>query len=191
MADSVLGSRRSLTAVLLPGRGYGPDRPLLHYAQRCLTTAGYRVSVVHWPAGKLSDRDVVRLAQEAAGCVRGRPPGSMVLVAKSLGSYAIPWAAEQGLPGIWLTPLLTDPGVRAALSSLPGGSLLVGGTADPYWDGDAAAGSGLPVLQVAGADHSLEVPGDPQRSIGALGRVVTAISEVLAALRPVQPAVGR
>ena len=30
----------------------------------------------------------------------------VLVVAKSLGTLALPWAVERGLPGVWLTPLL-------------------------------------------------------------------------------------
>jgi len=165
-------------ALLLPGRGYGAHQPLLHYARRCLAEAGHEVRVLQWPRGELGADVVTRLVEEAAAAL---PRGSagLVLIAKSMGTHAIPWAAEHGVPGIWLTPLLQVPAVRAALPALPPGSLLAGGTADPTWDGDVAAASGLPVLQLEGADHNLEIPGDVHRSLAALGRIVTAISETL------------
>jgi len=165
-------------ALLLPGRGDGPHSPLLHFARRCLVEAGRDVRALQWPRGEVGAEDVVRLVAEAAERVPGGP-GQLVLLAKSLGTLAIPWAAEHGVRGIWLTPLLQVPAVRAALSALPPGSLLAGGTADPTWDGDVAAASGLPVLQIEGGDHGLEIPGDVQRSLAALGRVVTAVSDTL------------
>jgi hypothetical protein len=165
-------------ALLLPGRGIGTDGPLLHYAHRCLVEAGRAVQVLPWPKGDLSAREVVKLVTEAAATVPGGLD-DLVVLAKSGGTQAIPWAAEHGVRGIWLTPMLQVPAVRAALPKLPPGSLLVGGTADPTWDGEAAAVSGLPVLQIDGADHCLEIPGDVRRSVSALNRVVTAISETL------------
>ena len=32
----------------------------------------------------------------------------VLIVAKSLGTPALPWAVERGLPGVWLTPLLKE-----------------------------------------------------------------------------------
>jgi len=165
-------------ALLLPGRGYGSQQPLLHFTRRCLVEAGREVHMLQWPKGDVGADDVVRLVEEAAARLPGRP-SDLVLLAKSLGTLAIPWAAEHGVRGIWLTPLLQVDAVREALPSLPHGSLLAGGTADPSWDGEVAAASGLPVLQLEGGDHSLEIPGDVQRSIAALARVVTAVSDTL------------
>jgi hypothetical protein len=58
--------------------------------------------------------------------------------------------------------------------------LLIGGTSDPYWDGAAAAATGAAVLEVPGADHSLERPGDLDATLailaGVLSRVVAHLS---------------
>jgi hypothetical protein len=165
-------------ALLLPGRGYGPQQSLLHFARRCLVEAGREVRVIQWPKGELGGDDVTRLVEEAAAA---QPGGlsDLVLLAKSLGTLAIPWAATHGVRGIWLTPLLQVAQVREALPRLPAGSLLAGGTADPTWDGEIAAASGLPVLQIEGGDHTLEIPGDVHRSVAALHRVVTAVHDTL------------
>lgn len=172
-------------ALLLPGRGYGPQQPLLHFARRCLEQSGRQVRVLPWPKGDVGAGDVVRLVQEAVAELPGRPAakspgdGGLVLLARSSGTLAIPWAAEHGVRGIWLTPLLQVPEVRQALPLLPPGSLLAGGTADPTWDVEVAAASGLPVLQIEGGDHALEIPGDVLRSMAALSRVVHAIADTL------------
>jgi hypothetical protein len=173
---TAMGAHRP--ALILPGRGYGPQLPLLYYGRRCLVDAGRQVQTLQWPSGGLGADCVVRVLGEAVGAL---PGGStdLVLLGKSMGTHAIPWAAEHGVPGIWLTPLLQAPAVRDALPSLPSGSLLVGGTADPTWDREVAASSGLPVLQLEGADHGLEIPGDVHRTIATLARVVAAISDTL------------
>ncbi len=57
----------------------------------------------------------------------------------------------------------------------------MGGTADPLWDGAVAAASGAQVLEVEGADHSLEVH-DWRRSHEILARVAAAVEEFAARL---------
>jgi hypothetical protein len=66
--------------------------------------------------------------------VGGRP----LLIGKSLGSNAAALAAERSLPAVWLTPLLTLPWVANALDRATAPFLLIGGTADKFWDGDRA-----------------------------------------------------
>jgi hypothetical protein len=57
-----------------------------------------------------------------------------VMIGKSLGSLAAPVVADRGLAAIWFTPLLTDEPTVAALRRATGPCLLVGGTADQFWD---------------------------------------------------------
>ncbi|RLP89495.1 alpha/beta hydrolase [Micromonospora sp. BL4] len=107
--------------------------------------------------------------------VGGRP----LLIAKSLGTNAAAIAAERSLPAVWLTPVLTLPWVVEALSRATAPFLLVGGTADKLWDGDAARRLSPHVLEVPAADHGMYVPGPLTESIAVLSRVVVAMEEFL------------
>jgi hypothetical protein len=103
-----------------------------------------------------------------------------VLVGKSLGTYAAELAAERGLPGIWHTPLLTIPHCVAALRRASAPFLLIGGTADTWWDGEVARSLTPHVLEVPDANHGMILLGEPlARSAAVLGRVVTAIEDFL------------
>jgi len=53
-----------------------------------------------------------------------------LVIAKSVGTMVLPDAAERGLPGVWLTPILNGPRMAAALLQLSAPTLLIGGTAD-------------------------------------------------------------
>ncbi|GAB3944059.1 hypothetical protein GCM10027614_33620 [Micromonospora vulcania] len=55
----------------------------------------------------------------------------------------------------------------------------MGGTADGFWDGDAARRLSPYVLEVAGADHGMYVPGPLTESIAVLSRVVVAVETFL------------
>jgi hypothetical protein len=98
--------------------------------------------------------------------------GSPLLIAKSLGTNAAALAAERCLPAVWLTPVLTVPWVASALARVTPPFLVVGGIADPMWDGDLARRLSPFVLEIAGADHGLQLPGPLTDSIAVLGRVV-------------------
>ena len=102
----------------------------------------------------------------------------VVVVAKSLTSRAVTLAAERRLPGIWLTPLLHEPEIARGFELLQAPALLVGGTADESWDGELA---GHDALELDGADHGLQLPGDPLGSLDALRRVVERVDSFVAA----------
>jgi pimeloyl-ACP methyl ester carboxylesterase len=170
--------------VLIPGGSLGPHQPLLNYtwlAGRARQAEAYHVE---WPADRPSSTDPADSASWVAGQVAAVlaefPIRRPVLVGKSLGTYAAALAAEHGLPGIWHTPLLNDGQFVAALRRSSAPFLLIGGTADPWWDGQLARTLTPDVLEVPGANHGMIVVGEPLgRSAAVLGRVVTAVEDFL------------
>lgn len=173
-------------AVILPGRGYTTDMPLLWYARTVLSFQGWTVHAVEWPAD-LSPRQTPEIAAAAIdqACATPRSqtaersdgPARCLIIGKSLGSLALPIAVERGLPGIWLTPLLFEPAVVSTAQKLGPRHLLIGGTDDPStWDAGLAHRSGAQLLEIPGADHTLQVAGDLDRTLATLERVVDAIN---------------
>jgi hypothetical protein len=57
--------------------------------------------------------------------------------------------------------------------------LLVGGTADRFWDGPLARRLTPYLLEIDAADHGLQVPGPLVDSITVLARVIAAIEDFL------------
>ena len=173
---------------VLPGSGYTAQGPVLARPAAALRREGWTVRTVVWDGRPDPDdardvyADVLRDGVEAA------PDAVHLVLAKSLGTLALPVAVERGLPGAWLTPLLTvdgAPEVRAAAAGLGATgvpALLAGGTADRLWDGALAAASGARVLEVDGGAHSLEVDGDPDRTARALDAVTSAVVDLAAAV---------
>lgn len=176
------------SAVVLPGRGYPVDGPLLFFAQVALRRRGVDVAAVRWSPPPDLDAagapEWVAAQLEPALAAGGRP----LVVAKSLGSFAAPVVAERGLPAIWLTPLLGQETVVAGLRAARAPALLVGGTADPAWDGALARSLGMAVHEVPGADHALFLPGPLAASAEALAGVATAMEEFLDSLGAPAPA---
>ncbi|MEU5939069.1 alpha/beta hydrolase [Micromonospora sp. NPDC047548] len=168
-------------AVLIPGRGYDTRYPLFAYVGEALDRAGFDVHRIIWQAPErfAPDRDGPAAAvQWVVGQVEpALAERSDLLVGKSLGSLAAPLAADRGLPAVWLTPLLHRPEVVDALGRATAPFLLVGGTADPSWDGDVARRLTPHVLEVPDAHHGMLVPGPLARSAEVLGRVCTAVEE--------------
>ncbi len=169
------------TAYLVPGRAYPPVAPLLFFAQSVLLQHRWAVRQVWWdPPAHSSD-------EQTGTWVRGRvegvlpDSGRVLLVGKSLATYAAPLAAERGFDAVWLTPLLQVPALVEALAANPGRQLLVGGSADHIaWRPEVArrlAGAGCEVLEVPDADHAMLVPGDAVRGVGIHGEVVRAVDD--------------
>jgi hypothetical protein len=159
--------------VVVPGRTFGPFAPLLMYVSLVFETRGGAIAPVSWEPPDGADTAWVR-AQVLPVVERHR---ATLIVGKSLGSNAATIAAERGLAGVWLTPLLLSPVVVDALRAASAPQLLIGGTGDKLaWDGELARELSPHVLEVEGADHGMLLPGAPlARSAEVLGRVATAV----------------
>jgi hypothetical protein len=170
--------------VVVPGARFGPAAGMLMYATAVAERLGATVHRHSWsqPPPKPFQPDVEGWVREEIGPLLDAVDGRPLLIAKSLGTNAAALAAQRGLPGVWLTPLLTAPWVAAALSRATAPFLLVGGTADEMWDGGLARRLTPHVLEVHQADHGMCVPGPLTDSIVVLGRMVAAIQEFLHAI---------
>jgi hypothetical protein len=166
-------------ALLLPGGGYGPEAPLLWFARSVLERRGWSVRVVRWDEhGAETAADVDALVGRLLDQV---PVDRAVVVAKSKGTYGLPAAVARGVPGVWLTPVLTDPAVAAALAVVTAPTLTVGGTGDSMWVPDLARAGRAEVLEVDGADHSLQTGSWPE-DLAILQRVTERIDTFLTRL---------
>jgi catechol 2,3-dioxygenase-like lactoylglutathione lyase family enzyme len=175
--------------ILLPGAFYPVTAPLLWFAREVALAAGRNaLAVVDTYDG---DTDAQRWAEERAEAAIGHVGEARrsILVAKSITSLAAPLAARRGLPAVWLTPLINESGTsvaRAVVDGLAAATapfLLIGGSADPAWDGARARSfAGGEVLEIADADHGLQWSGDVPRSMDALRRVSSAVEDFIAAV---------
>lgn len=171
-------------AVLIPGQRYSADGPLLMFAGVAVERRGGLVHRIDWTVPEFPDEEAERTwvaarASEAADAVAAAGQAAPVLIGKSLGSLAAPVAAARSLPAVWLTPLLTDRPTVTALRRATAPLLLVGGTADPVWDGPAARSITPHVLEIDGADHGMFIPGPLSASAAVLGQVTSAIEDFL------------
>ncbi|MBI2243832.1 MAG: alpha/beta hydrolase [Nocardioides sp.] len=176
-------------ALILPGRRYSPALPLLQVARRVAVEHGWSVREVWWqvPAslaginGWVADRAAAAMTEEAAVPPE---PERWLFIAKSLGTRVVR-TGPRADAYVLLTPLLTSAGVVASVTALVTEGvpvLLVGGTEDELWSPAAARATGARLLEVPGADHGLEVPGDPGRTAEILDEVAGSVSSFLAAL---------
>lgn len=170
------------TAVVVPGRGYPPMAPLLFFAGIVCVQNGWRTEHHWWdpPDHESADQTIAWVRSEVEGALPAT--GRALLVAKSLGTWATPLAAERGLPAVWLTPILVAPELVAAIRANPAPQLLVGGSADQLWDSGLArdlVSETCTVVEVPDADHAMMRVGDAVRGVEAHVEVTRAIDDWL------------
>jgi hypothetical protein len=177
-----------IAGILVPGLQYTVQAPLLDLAWEALHDREAVIEEIAWtPPEEILDvgpEPFVR-AHVAAALLRAErrePDAKPVVIAKSLGTYAAALTAERELPAIWLTPLLHQPAIVAAITRNPAPQLLIGGTADQSWLPEAARATGKQVLTIEDGTHALRVPGPLRNFTGVLGTLGTAIEEFLDAL---------
>ena len=171
-------------AVLAPGGNYGTDGPLLMYAGLAVQRRGGSTHPVTWQFPGSPDLAQQRghVASQVAAAIDELTSTTRItpmVIGKSLGSLAAPAVADRGLAAVWFTPLLTDGPTVTALRRASAPCLLAGGTADQYWDGQAARSITPHVVEINGADHGLFVPGRLSASAAVLGQVITAVEDFL------------
>jgi len=172
-------------ALLVPGGGYTPDRPLLHFARAVLRKHGWTTQELWWPTrpppveGEWPDW----VNAQVADMLDRESADSLLLVGKSLGTMAATTAADRELPAIWLTPLLHQPWLAGELRRTTAPTLLVGGTADHSWIPSLARELPHPYLELTGADHGLETDDDPVNSADLLKQITAALDEFVAGLK--------
>jgi hypothetical protein len=173
--DQTLG-----TAILLPGRAAGIATPVLHWPASLLTELGWSVLGVAWDEDRIESEGAASHVRRCADAALSQASSGLpvLVVAKSLGTLALPWAVENGLPGVWLTPLLQDRAVVAAVARAGEPTLLVGGTEDPHWQPPDAVGPGVTLMELPHANHGLQQPGDWRRSVVQQLQIFDELSEL-------------
>lgn len=166
-------------AVLLPGAGYKVEFPLLYWPAQILTGLGWHVQAVRWTDDDEPGDDPHSLAAHAAEYAFAQAPEAAVrlIVAKSFGSLAIPWAEAAGIPAVWLTPILTVEAVRAAVLGSVKPDLFIGGSQDRLWDTTGLDGGSGKYVEVPGTGHSLEAAGEWRASVAAQTQVFNHVED--------------
>jgi hypothetical protein len=186
-------------AIILPGRGYTAQMPLLFYPTTLLLDRSADVLRVDYaydrqPAFEaLSfDQQLRWLWGDVSAAYRAglsqRAYQRVTIIGKSLGTLAMGHLlTTETLPSrvnaVWLTPLVRFEPLRQQIKQFQGRSLFVIGTADNQYDPaileDLHQATGGEVVIVEGADHGFNVKGDVIRSIQAVEQAVRAIQTFL------------
>jgi hypothetical protein len=170
--------------VLLPGRGYTCDHPVLHYVRAMALHNGFDVLSVQYgfqaAQTDLKMEDMPHWQSEALVTVEqvfARGYASIRVVGKSLGTLLTAELARRATANdtalIQLTP------IRGAMDALDGlRTLAIIGTADPAYAPDVVeATSGQPNITwrvFDGLNHSLEKEDDWRASLAVLPDIIAA-----------------
>lgn len=165
-------------AVLLPGMVYPTRAPVLWFAREAVMSRGWSVVEV---LGEPGDHDEPlawqRECAEAALAAAG--PGRLLVIGKSLATFLAGTVADRRLPAAWLTPALDRQEVVDGLARATCPTLIIGGTADSMWiPGALPDNPALEMLELPGVDHALQIPGDIQGSLRALGEMAEAVGRL-------------
>lgn len=169
--------------IILPGRGYTCDHPVLHYLRKAAAGLGwdvlsvwYSYQVATLPDEAVTFEGLALEVDQAIGEVLKRGYNSVAIAGKSLGTPLAALHAHQADRLILLTPIGT-----AALDVEPVPTLAVIGTADPVYNPEQinASGANVQWMIMDGLDHSLEAHGDWETSLDALGEIIQACAEFL------------
>lgn len=189
-----VGSVLSL-AIIFPGLQYTCEMPLLYYLTSILINQGTDVLQLYTDYNQASYRTLPQeeqlrwLREDALAALRlgvkQRDYTRLILVGKSIGTMALAQVLGSGVTEevrtIWLTPLLRQPAVAEAAARLKAPALFIVGTGDATYDAPALAAvretSAAEALLVEGANHSLEIPGDPLRSLHILQQVMGRVAD--------------
>ncbi len=181
-------------AVVLPGDHYGVDAPLLYYPTLALQQAGWDTLALTYgyqSAGKQFSLNYI--PQTVDEILRGikvaldhRPAPRLLLIGKSLGAALITTLCQiepvmDPASTVYLTPPLDMPFFASAFEETTQPALVILGTADRFYDervlGEMRSSRAFELMQIEGADHSLNIGDDLKASLQVLGEVVRKILE--------------
>lgn len=152
-------------AIIIPGMGYTKDRPLLYYAGKLLTAAGYEllhIEFTNLPKKIRGNRELIlKTAIQCYDQASTRLSSTdfsaytdLLFVGKSIGTIvAARYIAEHNLDArqIWYTPLqeTLDIAFAGTTGVVPESILAFIGTADPWSD--------IPKLLTTAAENHLDI----------------------------------
>ncbi|HLI07444.1 MAG TPA: alpha/beta family hydrolase [Ktedonobacteraceae bacterium] len=186
-------------ALVLPGRGYSSQGPVLSYPRLELLARGADVLCVDYTQradfSTLPDQELLRcsIADAEAGyraLMKQRPYQRITLVGKSLGTMVMThFLTTLSLPTpvltAWLTPVLSVEKVRTQIKQAPGPVFVAIGTADPYYNAaqvaeirEALQDRGE-VLVIEHANHSLDIGTSALQSLAAIEEMIRSFQTVL------------
>jgi len=169
-------------AIVFPGASYGHRQPGLRLPTMVLESRGALVVAASYRSTTEDEPFYAGVDATYDEALAEHRPSRITLVGKSLGGHALAHLARRGVradEAVWLTPVLERDEVFAGASAAPWPSLWIYGTADSAHHPARQAHLPGEHLQLDGADHVLEVEGDPSATVDCWRRIVVAVSGLL------------
>jgi hypothetical protein len=185
-------------ALVYPGLRYSSDKPLLYYTTEVLLARGYDVLQL-WANYGLPEFQSLSQAEKSIQLIedgkallhsglQASTYSNLVMVGKSLGTLTMAFILGEDLQiptlmTVWFTPLFHIPQVSQVVLGLSGPAFIAGSDVDPTFESGAVSQlKSLPNIKtqvIEGADHSLEIPGEPLRSTQILHSLMANLTDFL------------
>ncbi len=169
--------------IILPGRGYTCDHPVLHYLRKAAADLGwdvlsvwYSFQVANVPDDEITLDGLAAEVDQAVDEVLKGGYRQVCIAGKSLGTPLATLHMHQADRLILLTPLGT-----AALDAHTLPTLAIIGTADPAYQPEQinASSENVQWMILDGLDHGLEAAGDWEATLDGLWQITQACAEFL------------
>jgi hypothetical protein len=200
VSNLFFNSNSESLAIFFPGFGYNNDMPLLYYPKQLMSQRNFDILRVDYrylqnekfQQSTNEDQDDWIRADAIASVeniCRKKEYKRIVVICKSIGTIA----GIESLSGaidslrhaeiVWLTPLCHSEEIVNSLYNITNRSLVIIGTDDPcYVKGNTdklLEKENYEILEVKGADHSLEIKGDIIKSVEIVNDILQRIEEFI------------
>ena len=182
--------------IVFPGNRYGVDGPLLYYPSSLLWRSGWDVLAVTYgfqsAMAEVTPEVFPQTMRECRSAVQeallARSYSRVGLLGKSLGANVVAYLCGalpklEGSRAAYLTPPIGTGWFDSAYASTRQPSYVALGTADGFYDAEALRQlrevRPCELTVIEGGDHSLEIEGDLERSLEALGKVCREVAAFL------------
>ncbi len=179
-------------AIIVPGKGYHTDKPLLYYSSKLADSLGYSLIRVRYPDSfanlKNTDNDSINefiekgltCLREAVKDTRFSDDDEVLFISKSIGTTLA--AAYSSYLKIKSRHVLFTPLIQTFSFLERGSGIAFNGTKDSWADCDRVRElckeKDIPIMTVQGANHSLET-GMVMNDIDTLNRVMDRVDEYI------------
>lgn len=177
--------------IVLPGAGYSTQAPLLHFTTGLFYTKGFDVLHIDYKFSRqelsaLNEEDFTRVVQLVIdNAIKNKKYSNYYVVAKSIGTIALSYLLNNTMfkdaKLVWLTPLIHRVDVFNAMANSDNKGLCIIGDKDSCFIVERFEklknNHNLILKVVDGGNHSLELDGEPIKSIEILKSVISDINE--------------